>query len=238
MIRQDAGIPLQCMPAVSWLQGFQIQTGTLPALHWLLDFEECEMQRAPVKTDESKFKTLGCGILFLVVAGGLVFLALRPFSGAVPQALDAWPRAWWMVTHFHDDDAFPAKANLCAAPYCRSTHVSKVYVGGNPGHMSESKLRFCNAHTPQLPKTKSRYDDALRFIYWMIAMGLSLLMALAAPFIVFGLLMLVEGRLKNSAAVSSSALVKVVRVLMALVVLVVAAVMLAWVAAWVMFAYW
>ncbi len=191
-----------------------------------------------MKKDENKFATAGCAILFAVVAVGFLVLVLRPFSGAVPQALDTWPRAWWMATHFHDEEAFPAKANLCAAPFCRSTATSRVYVGGNPGHMSESRLRFCNAHTPQLPKTKSRYDDALRFFYWAIAMGLSLVMALAVPLIVFGLLMLAERRMEENAATSSDARRKVVKVLMTVTGLIVVAVMAAWVAAWVMFAYW
>jgi len=192
----------------------------------------------PLKTEENKFATAGCAILLIVVAGGLLFFAIRPFSGAVPQALDAWPRAWWIVTHFHDDDAFPAKANLCAAPYCRSTQTSRVYVGGNPGHMSESRLRFCEAHTPQLPKTKSRYDDALRFIYWVIAMGLSLVMALVVPVVAFGLLMVAERRMEDNAATSSDKLRKIVKVLMTITALAMVVVISAWVAAWVMFAYW
>lgn len=203
-----------------------------------LDFAEGKAQRADVKTDENKFATVGCAILFAVVAAGLLVLLLRPFSGAVPQALDAWPRAWWMATHFHDEEAFPAKANLCAAPFCRSTETSRVYVGGNPGHMSESKLRFCNAHTPQLPKTKSRFDNGIRFIYWVIAMGLSLVMALAVPFLVIGLLMLAERRMEDKAATSSDTLRKVGKVLMAITGTIVVVVMSAWVAAWVMFAYW
>lgn len=185
-----------------------------------------------MQSDENKLKTIGCGILLLVVGGGLLFLMLRPFSGAVPQALDTWPRAWWMVSHFHDDAAFPAKANLCAAPFCRETHVSKVYVGGNPGHMSESKLRFCSAHTPELPKWKSRFDDALRFIYWAIAMALSLGMAVLVPGIVFGLLIFAERRLEQRAARN------VIKVLAMIFALAVVALVAAWVAAWVMFAWW
>ena len=191
-----------------------------------------------MKTDENKFATAGCGILFIVVTVGLLVLMLRPFSGAVPQSLDVWPRALWMVSHFNDTENFPPKANLCAAPYCRDTHTSRVYVGGNPGHQSEATLRFCSAHTPQLPKTKSRYDDALRFIYWAIAMGLSLLMAVAVPLIAFGLLMAAERRMEDNAATSSAALRKTVKVLMTLTGLLMVVVMSAWVAAWVMFAYW
>ncbi len=185
-----------------------------------------------MKSDENKLTTIGCAILFLVVAGGLAFLALRPFSGAVAQSLDVWPRAWWMVTHFHDDDVFPAKANLCAAPFCRDPHTSRVYVGGNPGHRSESRLRFCRAHTPELPKWGTRFDDALRFIYWTIAMGLSLAMGLAVPGIVCILFMLVAQRLKGSAAG------KVMNALAIVAALAGVLVMAAWAAAWVMFAWW
>ena len=105
-------------------------------------------------------------------------------------------------------------------------------MGGNPGHRSESKLRFCSSHTPDLPKTKSRFDDALRFIYWVIAMGLSLLMAVAVPFIVFGLLMRAEQRMKQRPAG------KVVKALAVLAALKVTLVIVAWAAAWVMFAWW
>ena len=185
-----------------------------------------------MQPDEKKFKTIGCGILFLVTAGGLLFFALRPFSGAVPQALDTWPRAWWMVTHFHDDAAFPPKANLCAAPFCRDTHTSRVYVGGNPGHVSESKLRFCASHTPEFPKWKSRFDDLLRFIYWAIAMAISLGIGLAVPGILLGVLMFAERRLEQRAAR------KVMKVLAVMAALVVTLVMVAWAAAWVMFAWW
>ena len=191
-----------------------------------------------MKTDGNKFATAASAILFSVVAVGLLVLVLYPFRGAVAQSLDVWPRAAWMAAHFHDDAAFPPKANLCAAPFCRSTETRRVYTGGNPGHRSESKLRFCSAHTPHLPAMQSRFDDALRFIYWVIAMGLSLAMAQAVPFIMIGLLMLAERRVGENAATSSDALRKIGKVLMMVTGLIMAVVMAAWLAAWVMFAYW
>ena len=185
-----------------------------------------------MKSNENKLTTVGCGILFAVVALGALVLVLRPFRGAVAQSLDIWPRAWWMVTNFKDEAAFPPKANVCAAPFCRRTDTERKYVGGNPGHMSESRLRFCRDHEPALPKTETRYDDALRFTYWVIAMGLSLLIGIAAPGIVLGSLMALESRVQHGAAG------KVLKVLSAFSALAAAAVVVAWMAAWVMFAWW
>lgn len=204
----------------------------------ILDIAEHETQRAAVKTDGNKFATGAGAILVVVVVAGLLVLVLYPFRGAVAQSLDVWPRAAWMAAHFHDDAAFPPKANLCAAPFCRSTETRRVYAGGNPGHRSESKLRFCSAHSPRLPALRSRFDDALRFIYWVIAMGLSLVMAQAVPFLIIGLLMLAERRIERNPGTSSDVLRKIGKVLMTVTALIVFVVMVAWLAAWVMFAYW
>lgn len=185
-----------------------------------------------MKSDENKLTTVGCGILLLVVAVAAIGLVLYPFRGAVAQSLDTWPRAWWMVTHFNDETAFPAKSNLCAEPSCRRTDTERKYVGGNPGHMSESRLRFCRDHEPALPTTKTRYDDALRFGYWVLAMGLSLLMGVLLPGIAFGVLMFAERRVQRRATG------KLLKVLTGLAALVVTGVIVAWAAAWVMFAWW
>ena len=78
-----------------------------------------------------------------------------------------------MFANANDEQAFPAKAELCAAPFCRRVDTVRKYVGGNPGHRSETTLPFCAEHTSGLPKTGTRYDDLLRFIYWVLAMILS-----------------------------------------------------------------
>ena len=105
--------------------------------------------------------------------------------------------------------------------------------------MSESKLRFCSAHPPGLPKTGTRYDDALRFFYWIFAMGLSLLWAIAAPAIAYGLLELAARSLsRNVAEPWQRGLGKVVKAAQAFLLVSVVAVLLAWVAVWVMFAWW
>lgn len=192
-----------------------------------------------VKSDENKFATVGCATLFVVVAAVLFVLVLRPFRGAAAQSLDVWPRAYWMVTHFNDEAAFPPKSNLCAEPFCRRTDAELQYVGGNPGHMSESKLRFCSDHTPGLPKTGTRYDDALRFVYWIMAMGLSFVAGIALPLLAFGLLELAARHFhRDSATPWQQKFGKGVKAMGTVVILVLAAVTLAWAAAWVMFAWW
>ncbi len=105
---------------------------------------------------------------------GLVLLCaiLYPFRQTGRQSLDVWTRAAWMFTH-----AFPPKAELCAAPFCRRADTQPKYVGGNPGHRSATTLPFCPEHESGLPKTGTRYDDLLRFIYWVVAMILSWLEA-------------------------------------------------------------
>ncbi len=109
------------------------------------------------------------GIVFL----GLVLAILYPFRQAAPQSLDVWTRAAWMVSHWSDAQAFPPKSNLCAAPFCARLDTRKKYVGGNPGRRSETSLPFCPEHEPGLPRTGTRFDDLVRFIYWVVAILLS-----------------------------------------------------------------
>jgi hypothetical protein len=82
-----------------------------------------------------------------------------------------------MFTNARDEQAFPHKAELCAAPFCRRADTQPKYVGGNPGHRSATTLPFCPEHESGLPKTGTRYDDLIRFIYWVVAMVLSCLEA-------------------------------------------------------------
>jgi hypothetical protein len=112
-----------------------------------------------------------------IIAAVLLLAILYPFRQIGKQSLDVWTRAAWMFTNAKDEQAFPPKAELCAAPFCRRVDTQPKYVGGNPGHRSEAKLPFCPEHTSGLPSTGSRYDDLIRFIYWGLAMILSWLEA-------------------------------------------------------------
>jgi hypothetical protein len=129
-----------------------------------------------MKSEGNASSTVGC-----VVAGiiGLLLLCaiLYPFRQAGKQSLDVWTRAAWMFTNAGDEQAFPHKAELCAAPFCTRVDTQLKYVGGNPGHRSETTLPFCPEHNSALPKTGTRYDDLIRFIYWVVAMVLSCLEA-------------------------------------------------------------
>lgn len=127
-------------------------------------------------SDENQSSIVGCAVMGLVAA--LILCAIAyPFRQTGKQSLDAWSRAAWMFMNSKDEQAFPPKAELCAAPFCRRTDTQPKYVGGNPGHRSETTLPFCPQHDSGLPKTGSRYDDLLRFIYWVLAMALSWLEA-------------------------------------------------------------
>ena len=115
---------------------------------------------------------VGCVVMGLI--GALILCAITyPFRQTGKQSLDAWTRAAWMFKNARDEQAFPPKAELCAAPFCTRADTQPKYVGGNPGHRSATTLPFCPEHDSGLPKTGSRYDDLLRFIYWGLAMVLS-----------------------------------------------------------------
>jgi hypothetical protein len=131
-------------------------------------------------------------VIFGTVLVGLLCLVLYPFRQAGAQSLDVWARAAWMVTHWTDADAFPPGATLCAAPFCVRADTARKYVGGNPGHMSETTSPYCPEHEPHLPKTRSQYDDLLRFIYWVLSIVLSYLeFALALALVLYPFLLLV-----------------------------------------------
>ena len=127
-------------------------------------------------SDGNQSSIVGCVVMGLIAA--LILCAIAyPFRQTGKQSLDAWTRAAWMFANFKDEQTFPPKAELCAAPFCRRTDTQPKYVGGNPGHRSATTLPFCPEHDSGLPKTGSRYDDLLRFIYWGLAMVLSWLEA-------------------------------------------------------------
>jgi hypothetical protein len=123
---------------------------------------------------ESKGKSSIIGCTVTGIIGALILCAvLYPFRQTGKQSLDVWTRAAWMFAHRTDDQAFPHKAELCATPFCTRVDTEPKYVGGNPGHRSETTLPFCPEHTSGLPRTGSRFDDLIRFIYWMVAVVLS-----------------------------------------------------------------
>jgi hypothetical protein len=129
-----------------------------------------------VKSEGNPSSLVGCTVIGIIAA--LLLLAiLYPFRQTGKQSLDVWTRAAWMFTNAKDEQVFPPKAELCAATFCRRVDTELKYVGGNPGHRSETKLPFCPEHTSGLPSTGSRYDNLIRFIYWVLAMILSCLEA-------------------------------------------------------------
>jgi hypothetical protein len=129
-----------------------------------------------MKSDGNQPSIVGCVVMGLI--GALILCAIAyPFRQTGKQSLDAWTRAAWMFANARNEQAFPPKAELCAAPFCTRTDTEPKYVGGNPGHRSATTLPFCPEHTSGLPKTGTRYDDLLRFIYWVVAMILSCLEA-------------------------------------------------------------
>jgi hypothetical protein len=133
-------------------------------------------QKGKMKCDGNKSPIVGCVVMGLI--GALILCAIAyPFRQTGKQSLDAWTRAAWMFTNARDEQTFPPKAELCAAPFCTRTDTEPKYVGGNPGHRSATTLPFCPEHTSGLPKTGTRYDDLLRFIYWVLAMVMSWLEA-------------------------------------------------------------
>lgn len=130
-----------------------------------------------MKSDGNQSSVVGCAVAGII--GVLILCAiLYPFRQIGKQSLDAWTRAAWMFSNAKDEQAFPPKAELCAAPFCRRADTQPKYVGGNPGHRSASTLAFCPEHDSGLPKTGSRHDGLLRFIYWGLAMVLSWLEAI------------------------------------------------------------
>ncbi|MEY2564583.1 MAG: hypothetical protein QOH88_2776 [Verrucomicrobiota bacterium] len=127
---------------------------------------------ANVSSEEPKSSAIGCVVAGLIGAAALLAI-LYSFRQAPAQSLDVWHRAAWIFAHFKDDQAFPPKAELCAAPFCRRVDTAPKYVGGNPGHRSETRIPFCPEHNSHLPSTGSRFDDLARFIYWISAMAMS-----------------------------------------------------------------
>lgn len=128
-----------------------------------------------MRSEENQSALASFAILGLII---VLFLAiLYPFRQAGKQSLDVWTRAAWIVRNITDEQVFPRRAELCAAPFCTRVDTQPKYVGGNPGHRSETTLPFCPEHTSGLPLTKSRFDDGIRFIYWVLAMALSYLEA-------------------------------------------------------------
>jgi hypothetical protein len=123
-----------------------------------------------------KSSIIGCTVTGIILAV-LLCAILYPFRQTGKQSLEVWTRAAWMFAHRTDDQAFPHKAELCAAPFCTRVDTQPKYVGGNPGHRSETTLPFCPEHDSALPRTGTRYDDLIRFIYWVVAMVLSCLEA-------------------------------------------------------------
>jgi hypothetical protein len=184
-------------------------------------------------TERNQSSVMGCVVGGII--GVLVLCAiLYPFHQTGKQSIDAWTRAAWMFAHAKDQQNFPPNAELCAAPFCRRVDTQPKYVGGNPGHRSATTLPFCPEHESGLPKTGSRYDDLLRFIYWVIAMILSWLEAILILSIVCYPLALIWAFLRpdkagegpwRRAMVSSTALGAVVGGAAAILV-------------WVMFAWW
>lgn len=133
-------------------------------------------EQGKMKSDGNQSSIMGCVVMGLIAA--LILCAiLYPFRQTGKQSLDAWTRAAWMFTNAKDEQTFPPKAELCAAPFCTRADTEPKYVGGNPGHRSATTLPFCPEHTSGLPKTGTRYDDLLRFIYWVLAMVMSWLEA-------------------------------------------------------------
>lgn len=152
-----------------------------------------------MNSEGNQSSTVGCvvaGVILVV----LLCAILYPFRQTGKQSLDAWTRAAWMFTHAKDEQAFPPKAELCAAPFCTRADTQPKYVGGNPGHRSATTLPFCPEHESGLPKTGSRYDDLLRFIYWVVAMIMSWIEATLVLGIAFYPLALVWAFLRPSEA--------------------------------------
>jgi hypothetical protein len=144
-----------------------------------LDCENGRRTLPKVKSEGNQSSIIGCAVAGIILVV-LLLAILYPFRQAGRQSLDVWTRAAWMVTHRKDEQAFPPKAELCAAPFCTRVDTQPKYVGGNPGHRSETTLPFCPDHASGLPSTGSRYDDLIRFIYWVLAIALSWLEATLA----------------------------------------------------------
>jgi hypothetical protein len=101
-----------------------------------------------VKSEGAPSSILGCAIGGIIVAV-LALAILYPFRQAPAQSLDVWSRAAWMFANAKNEQVFPPKAELCAAPSCRRVDTEPKYVGGNPGHRSETTLPFCPEHTSE-----------------------------------------------------------------------------------------
>jgi len=177
-------------------------------------------------------------VAFLVMLGLFVWAIGSSLYQVGRQSLDVWPRAAWMVQHFSDPEVFPPKAEICAAPFCRSANTQPTRVGGNPGHRSETMMPFCHDHPPLLPSYSSRFDDLLRFTYWVLAMALSLAEAAVVVVILCSPLMLLrtwlvrqDAGLHGMAGKLGSSLEMIMTGFLCLT-------FIAWLLAWIMFAWW
>lgn len=177
-------------------------------------------------------------VAFLVMLGLFVWAIGSSLYQVGRQSLDVWPRAAWMVQHFSDPEVFPPKAEICAAPFCRSADTQPTYVGGNPGHQSETKMYFCREHKPLLPSYGSRFDDMLRFTYWVLTMALSLIEAGVVVLILCSPLMLLRSWLLRRDAGLHGMAGKLASGIEMIQTWCVCLTFMAWLAAWIMFAWW
>jgi len=177
-------------------------------------------------------------VAFLAVLGMFVWAIGSSLYQVGRQSLDVWPRAAWMVQHFSDPEVFPPKAEICAEPFCRSVDTEPTRVGGNPGHRSESTMYFCRDHPPLLPSYSSRFDDLLRFTYWVLAMALSLIEAVVVVVILGSPLMLLRSWLERRDAGRHGMAGKLSNGLAMILTGFACLTFIAWLAAWIMFAWW
>ena len=177
-------------------------------------------------------------VAFLVVLGMFVWAIGSSLYQVGRQSLDVWPRAAWMVQHFSDPEVFPPKAEICAAPFCRSAATEPTRVGGNPGHRSETTMSFCREHPPLLPSYNSRFDDLLRFTYWVLSMALSLVEAAVVVVIFCSPLMLLRSWLVRQDAGLHGMAGKLGSSLETILTGFLCLTFIAWLLAWIMFAWW
>ena len=177
-------------------------------------------------------------VAFLAMMGMFVWAIGSSLYQVGRQSLDVWPRAAWMVQHFSDPEVFPPKAEICAAPFCRSADTQPTLVGGNPGHRSQSKMYFCRKHPPLLPSYSSRFDDVLRFTYWVLAMALSFIETVVIVLILCSPLMLLRSWLVRRDAGLHGMAGKLGNGVEMIQTWFACLTFIAWLAAWVMFAWW
>ena len=175
---------------------------------------------------------------FLVMVGMFVWAIGSSLYQVTRQSLDVWPRAAWMVQHFSDPEVFPPGAEICAEPFCRSVDTQPAIVGGNPGHRSETRMYFCRDHPPQLPSFGSRFDDLLRFTYWVLAMALSWIEAVVVVVILCSPLMLLRSWLERIDAGRHGMAGKLSNGLAAILTGLGGLTLIASLVAWIMFAWW